>query len=303
MISNTKRIREIRTIRGLKKMSKKKNEDEHDSLWKALSSRDTNKARDEDVLAMKIPTTRKGAITTAKKSSSGSTFVPRQKETRTLLLQGAKDGNEFCVVRFGVVQIDERKTEEFVISNDTSRAYKVRLECGEKERDGMDEYEVFCSSSANDGYDFKDDGVRERQTEVSVGVVPAGEQRKVRVSWKPKRISEKATKVSSVKVFVRSCATDVFDEGKEKMFSVRVRGVTIEKTDAKQGPVILTTATTTTSAATVTKNDNYDDDDNLFYDNKENVIIEDDEFDEVYEGYKGLPSEYAAKSVLAKELK
>jgi len=296
MISNTKRIREIRTIRGLKKMSKKKNEDEDDSLWKALSSRDTNNARDEDVLAMKIPTTRKGAIATAKKSSSGSTFVPRQKETRTLLLQGAKDGNEFCVVRFGVVQIDERKTEEFVISNDTSRAYKVRLECGEKERDGMDEYEVFCSSSANDGYDFKDDGVRERQTEVSVGVVPAGEQRKVRVSWKPKRISEKATKVSSVKVFVRSCATDVFDEGKEKMFSVRVRGVTIEKTDAKQGPVILTTATTTTSAATVTKNDNYDDDDNLFYDNKENVIIEDDEFDEVYEGYKGLPSEHAAKA-------
>ena len=107
-----------------------------------------------------------------------------------------------------------------------------------------------------------------------------------------RKLSRRRRRVGALKLVCKTCATEVFDEGEAKTFTVRLRGVTVVKKEegTTEKP---RKQERDKMEAMIDEGDSEEED--AFGANKENVI-EDDAFDEAYEGFKGLPSAYAASA-------
>ena len=260
--------------------------DEDDAMWNAL--RERRRGGDENEGMKLLP----GLLKPKKPFSSGGTNGMRRvgdgdatttttTTTHRRRRKEAKDASLRAidvqpVVRFGVVEITQSTEERVKITNDTNRNWKICEYRFERENEGENE-------TLSEEYEVTDPLV------VLPKIVRKEENLTLTIKWTPKAISKKATAVGTLKIVCKTCATEVFDEGEEKTVTVRLRGVTVAKKKED--------GTTNKQQEQQERNEEdseYDDED-LFDPNKENVI-EDDAFDEVYEGYKGLPSAYAASA-------
>jgi hypothetical protein len=244
------------------------------ALWNALTERNEN----ENVMGRRIQLPPKNFANN--NNNNKKSFDEKKTKKKTKEREAKKDGLSLRsmavvpVVRFGVVEITTSAEERVKIVNDTNRNWKICEYRFEGEED-KSEYELFGFAGG-----------------VLPKIVKRDEEMTVSIKWTPKVVSKKATAVGALKLVCKTCATEVFDEGEAKTFTVRLRGVTVVKKEegTTEKP---RKQERDKMEAMIDEGDSEEED--AFGANKENVI-EDDAFDEAYEGFKGLPSAYAASA-------
>ena len=244
------------------------------ALWNALTERNEN----ENVMGRRIQLPPKNF---ANNNNNKKSFDEKNTKKKVKEREAKKDGLSLRsmavvpVVRFGVVEITKSAEERVKIVNDTNRNWKICEYRFEGEED-KSEYELFGFAGG-----------------VLPKIVKRDEEMTVSIKWTPKVVSKKATAVGALKLVCKTCATEVFDEGEAKTFTVRLRGVTVVKKKEEGTTEKPRKQERDKMEAMIDEGDSEEED--AFGANKENVI-EDDAFDEAYEGFKGLPSAYAASA-------
>ena len=249
------------------------------ALWNALTERNEN----ENVMGRRIQLPPKNFANN--NNNNKKSFDEKKTKKKTKEREAKKDGLSLRsmavvpVVRFGVVEITTSAEERVKIVNDTNRNWKICEYRFERENEGENE-------TLSEEYEVTDPLV------VLPKIVRKEENLTLTIKWTPKAISKKATAVGALKLVCKTCATEVFDEGEAKTFTVRLRGVTVVKKEegTTEKP---RKQERDKMEAMIDEGDSEEED--AFGANKENVI-EDDAFDEAYEGFKGLPSAYAASA-------
>ena len=170
------------------------------------------------------------------------------------------------VVRFGVVEITKSAEERVKIVNDTNRNWKICEYRFEGEED-KSEYELFGFAGG-----------------VLPKIVKRDEEMTVSIKWTPKVVSKKATAVGALKLVCKTSRRRCLTKERQRHCGVRLRGVTVVKKEegTTEKP---RKQERDKMEAMIDEGDSEEED--AFGANKENVI-EDDAFDEAYEGFKGL---------------
>lgn len=262
--------------------------DDENALWNALSSRDENhddafvmiKSRRQQMRSLGTSSSMRKKKNAVEANKNKNNFDGGKKEARDVSLRSM---SVVPVVRFGVVEITKSAEERVKIVNDTNRNWKI---CEYRFESSVEEEEESGSESEYEALGFA--------KEMLPRIVRRDEELTLSLKWTPKVISKKATAVGALKLVCKTCATEVFDEGEAKTFTVRLRGVTVMKKEEKVSEQKHGQEQKDYKMnANNEEESEEEEEEDAFGANKENVI-EDDAFDEAYEGYKGLPSAYAA---------